>query len=126
MLVHAAKVGSCPECEKYVILLIDEMHIREDLVYDKQTGELVGFANLGDVNQHLLAFEWLFFMYISLEHVMFTSCNDVLYLKYFYCNVGWCIDEAATKVIEVMRNASSTMLDKASVDDIQGFQAFTS
>ena len=24
--------------EKYVILIMDEMHIREDLVYDKQTG----------------------------------------------------------------------------------------
>ena len=35
------------------------------------------------------------------------------------------VDEAATKVIEVVRNASSTMLEKASVDDIQGFQAFT-
>ena len=35
------------------------------------------------------------------------------------------VDEAATNVIEVVRNASSTMLDKASADDIQGFQAFT-
>ena len=35
------------------------------------------------------------------------------------------VDKAATKVIEVVRNASSTMLEKASVDDIQGFQAFT-
>ena len=35
------------------------------------------------------------------------------------------VDEAATKVIEVVRNASRTMLEKASVDDIQGFQAFT-
>ena len=57
MLVRAAKVVSCPEREKYTILLLDEMHVREDLVYDKHTGELVGFANLGDINQHLLAFE---------------------------------------------------------------------
>ena len=35
------------------------------------------------------------------------------------------VDEAARKVIEVMGNASSTMLEKASVDDIKGFQAFT-
>ena len=57
MLVRAAKVASCPEREKYTILLLDEMHVREDLVYDKHTGELVGFASLGDINQHLLAFE---------------------------------------------------------------------
>ena len=35
------------------------------------------------------------------------------------------VDEAARKVIEVMGNASSTMLEKARVDDIKGFQAFT-
>ena len=33
------------------------MHIREDLVYDKHTGALVGFANLGNINQHLKQFE---------------------------------------------------------------------
>ncbi len=36
MLVDAAKVNSCPEREKYVILLLDEMHLRQDLVYDMQ------------------------------------------------------------------------------------------
>ena len=57
MLVRAAKVGSCPQCEKHTILLIDEMHIHKHLVYHKHTGERVGFATLGDINQHLLAFE---------------------------------------------------------------------
>ena len=36
---------------------MDEMHIKEDLVYNKHTGELVGFVNLGDINSHLLKFE---------------------------------------------------------------------
>ena len=35
------------------------------------------------------------------------------------------VDEAARKIIEVMGNASITMLEKASVDDIKGLQAFT-
>ena len=38
-------------------LLLDEMHIREDLVYDKSTGQMIGFTNLGDINNHLLALE---------------------------------------------------------------------
>ena len=38
-------------------LLLDEMHIREDLVYNKRTGRMIGFTNLGDINKHLLAFE---------------------------------------------------------------------
>ena len=40
-----------------MVLLLDEMHIREDLVYDKCTGRMIGFTNLGDINNHLLAFE---------------------------------------------------------------------
>ena len=40
-----------------MVLILDEMHIKEDLVYDKHTGELVGFTNLGSINQHLQVFE---------------------------------------------------------------------
>ena len=34
--------------EKFVILLLDEMKIQEDLVWDKNTGELIGYVDLGD------------------------------------------------------------------------------
>ena len=40
-----------------MILLLDEMHVKEDLVYDKHSGAMIGFANLGDINDHLLQFE---------------------------------------------------------------------
>ena len=33
------------------------MHIRKSLVFDKHSGGLVGFVNLGDINQHLMEFE---------------------------------------------------------------------
>ena len=56
-LMKAANIDSIEEWQKYVILLLDEMHIREDLVYEKNTGTLIGFTNLGEVNNHLLAFE---------------------------------------------------------------------
>ena len=35
-----AKVASCVERDKCVILICDEMHIRQDLTYDKHTGRL--------------------------------------------------------------------------------------
>ena len=57
MLIQALKVESCPEREKYIIILIDEMHIREDLVLDKHTGALIGYTHLGDINDHLMQFE---------------------------------------------------------------------
>jgi len=56
-LMQAVNIASCPDWHKLVILLLDEMYIKEDLVYNKYTGSVVGFANLGDVNNHLLAFE---------------------------------------------------------------------
>jgi len=42
---------------KYVILIMDEMHVKEELVYDKHNGCLVGFVNLGNVNNQLTEYE---------------------------------------------------------------------
>ena len=33
------------------------MYTKEDLVYNKHDGRLVGFTNLGDINNHLTRFE---------------------------------------------------------------------
>ena len=45
------------EMNKYVGLVFDEVHIRADLVFDKHEGSLLGFVNLGEVNNHLMRFE---------------------------------------------------------------------
>jgi hypothetical protein len=37
-LRKVARIESCRLMEQYVVLIMDEMHIREDLVYDKHTG----------------------------------------------------------------------------------------
>ena len=37
-IMDLAKIETCPEREKCVILLMDEMHIKENLVYNKHTG----------------------------------------------------------------------------------------
>ena len=56
-LLSATNINSCEERDKHVLLLLDEMYVKQDLVYDKNTGELIGFMNLGDINNHLLALE---------------------------------------------------------------------
>lgn len=38
-LMTIGKVTTCPEREKYVCVLMDEMHIKSDLVYDKHSGK---------------------------------------------------------------------------------------
>ena len=57
MLMEAAEVKTCAERNKCVVLLLDEMHVREDLVYDKHEGKLIGFTNLGDINDHLATYK---------------------------------------------------------------------
>ena len=37
--------------------MLDEVHIKEGLVYDKHQGTLIEFTNLGDVNKGLVKFE---------------------------------------------------------------------
>ena len=54
---QASKLLSAPGYHCLVALLIDEMHVNEDLVYDKHSGRLVGFVDLGSINNHLAQFE---------------------------------------------------------------------
>ena len=39
-LMEAAQIHTCPERDKYIVLVMDEMHIKEDIVYDKHTDNL--------------------------------------------------------------------------------------
>ena len=43
--------------QKHVSLIGDEMYIKEGLVYNKHNGELIGYRDLGDINNHLLQLE---------------------------------------------------------------------
>lgn len=54
-LSQAAKLTSYPEWHKFVILLLDEIHIKEQLVFNKYMGQTIGFTDLGDVNNQLIA-----------------------------------------------------------------------
>lgn len=40
--------------KNYVGILFDEIKVRSDLVYDKHTGELIGYCNLGKVGNQIL------------------------------------------------------------------------
>ena len=56
-LMAAANISSLSQHEKCVSIIMDEMHIREGLVYDKHSGALLGFTDLGKVNNLLMEFE---------------------------------------------------------------------
>ena len=54
-VVNAANLSD--GLNKYVIIVIDEIYIKNDLVYDKYEGSLIGFVNIGDINNQILEFE---------------------------------------------------------------------
>eukprot|EP00794_Sanderia_malayensis_P012456 gene12456-13744_t len=74
------KTASFTPPERYIIICVDEMKIQEDLVWDKNTGELIGFVDLGDTNinyatlvkaqdiaSHVLVFLNLFSMHKGMD-----------------------------------------------------------
>ena len=75
-LCHATGLDESEERDRHVLLIVDEMHIEEDLVFDKHsgsikynffsfvlttllliTGELIGFTNLNDLREQMTLLE---------------------------------------------------------------------
>ncbi|KAL5505481.1 hypothetical protein EMCRGX_G006918 [Ephydatia muelleri] len=52
-LSTVAKLPSCMERDKCVIIIFDETHLHQDLTFDKHTGDLTGFVHIRDMNNHL-------------------------------------------------------------------------
>lgn len=55
-LINSSQLSSLQPHQKHVTLIGDEMYIKEGLVF-KQNGELIGYSDLGDINNHLLQLE---------------------------------------------------------------------
>ena len=57
------------------------MYIKEGLVYNKHNGELIGYCDLGDVNNHLLQLENEYKNPTSLQHHQFASTMMVVMVR---------------------------------------------
>lgn len=55
MVLYVALCNAFPH--RFVVLIIDEMKIHEDLVFDKHGRHLLGFINLGTINEELQQLE---------------------------------------------------------------------
>ena len=51
------KLSTLNDSKKHVALVVDELKITEDLVYNRHSGEIVGFVNLGSINNQLIELE---------------------------------------------------------------------
>lgn len=48
---------SLSKSKRFIALLLDEMKVKEGLVFNKHTGEIIGYTSLGDINDDLLRLE---------------------------------------------------------------------
>lgn len=56
-LYKEANIIALSANRKFCGIIIDEMKVKENLVYDMFTGEVVGFVSLDDINDELLSLE---------------------------------------------------------------------
>ena len=53
MLLKEASVDGLPDWKRFVVVLFDELKLRESLVYDKHSAQVVGFVHLGEVDNQI-------------------------------------------------------------------------
>lgn len=57
LLHEIAKIDMPEEVKQHIVVVCDEVRVKDGIVYDKHSCQVIGFTNLGDINSHLLAFE---------------------------------------------------------------------
>ena len=65
--------------QKLVILLLDEVYVREEVVYDKHTGQILRLSDVGDINNHLLrSVQFILFIFIILSPIILRLERSVV------------------------------------------------
>jgi len=72
---------------QYVSIVIDEMYIKEGLVFDKSNGSLTGFADLGEVNNLLLAAKQKYKDPDSVQKRTLAKCMLVIMVRGLFNNL---------------------------------------
>jgi len=57
MLLKEAQLEKLPEYKRYIVPIFDEMKVSENLVYDKNHAQVIGFVQAGDINDELAKLE---------------------------------------------------------------------
>ena len=55
--MQEVQIETLQDWQKYVAVIFDEMKIKEGIVFDKHECKIIGFVDLGTVNNALRSFE---------------------------------------------------------------------
>ena len=117
------KVSNFSNIERYIILLMDEMKVQENLGWDKHTGDLIGFVDLGDprlnyatLQKHEVASHILVFLVccvinplkFSLANFATSNAKAVQMISLFWKAVGICEENCNLKVVGVTSDGASS------------------
>lgn len=64
---------------RFIALLVDKMKVKEGLVYNKHSGEIIGFTNLGDLNDDLLQIEQGGEQLVVAKHVLVVMVRGIMF-----------------------------------------------
>ena len=92
-LQRKAKFNSIPLYHRNFCLVFDEVKTTEDLVYDKDSGNIIGFVNLGEVNYLMLTFEQAHLNptpqpQLATHMLVFMVCGIISELEFPYTQFG--------------------------------------
>ena len=126
LLRKEANIDSCPEYAKYFGLIIDEVKVKEGLVYNKEQGNMVRFSRIDDIGNYLKEYsrhilsdekspELASHMLVAMVRGLFSSL-EFLYVQFpvnalsadvIYPLIWECISHLEMKVITVTANGAS-------------------
>ena len=52
-MAKEAKLDEIEDWQKHVVVVFDEIKVKEGLVYDKFSGCIIGFTDLGNTNKYI-------------------------------------------------------------------------
>ena len=90
-LQREAKLGSIPTSQRPDAYLscVDEVKIKEGVVYDKHSADIIGFRNIGEVSDQLLAIEQICLNatphpQLTIHMLVFMVCGILSNLEFAY------------------------------------------
>ena len=72
-----------PASRQYVAILIDEMKVKEGLVFNKHSGAIIGYTNLGNINDQLLQIEKDGEQPVLAKHVLVVMVRGIMFNSTF-------------------------------------------
>ena len=88
-LKREANIQELPDWKKHIVVLIDEIKIKENLVYDKHETKIIGFVDIGDVSNQLYQLECSYTNESATSHPSIATHMLVLMVRGIFFHIEY-------------------------------------